>query len=109
MDASTLPSNHSPSRHDIANVFGTTKEQGSGEVKCVGKDKPGLVEGGAKSTPTDQCTLRIPLQPGSGGSKLPLQSISVDLAWFDHLVSVNSLGQVNLFPRLSGMSIYSSV
>ena len=109
MDASTLPSNHSPSRHDIANVFGTTKEQGSGEIKCVGEDKPGLVEGGAKSTPTEHCTLRIPLQPGSGGSKLPLQSITDDLAWFDHLVSVNSLGQVNLIPRLSGMSIYSSV
>ena len=100
MDASTLPSNHSPSRHDIANVFGTTKEQGSGEVKCVGEDKPGLVEGGAKSTPTDQCTLKIPLQPGSGGSELQLQSISDDLAWFDHLVSLNPLGQVGHHPKV---------
>ena len=45
VDASTLLTDHSSSRHDLENVSGTTKKQGSGEVECVGEDKPKLVEG----------------------------------------------------------------
>jgi len=93
VDASTLLTDHSSSRHDLENVGGKTEKQGSGEVECVGKDKPELVEE-AKTSSTDHYTLRIPLQSGSGGSELLLQNVSDDLAWFDHLVSVNPLGQV---------------
>ena len=63
-----------------------------------------MLGGKAKASSTDLYTLRIPLQSGSGGRELLLQNISDDLAWFDHLVSVNTLGQVNIIPRFSDIS-----
>ena len=99
VDALLLPTDHSSSRRDLENVSGTTKKQGSGEVECVGEDKPKLVEG-AKASSTNHCTLRIPFQFSSEGSELLLQNISDDLAWFDNLVSLNPLGQVRHNPKV---------
>ena len=55
VDISTLSSDHSQSRHYLENVSDTSEKQGSGEVECVGEDKPKLVEE-AKASSTDHCT-----------------------------------------------------